>query len=326
MRKGERAYLTCAPEYAYGKSGSPPKIPADATLVFEVELLSWKSHNDLTGDGGVVKKVIRAASDISKPSPSTGHEAVGASSSATVVPRRRGGARSHVLSPLRGPPRPPRPSSPVRYTVTLASGQQVYTSEAPWTFVIGDGSAPHACPHRIDQRAPRPVLTRAGGSGGRDWVCAPVLPLCVPWPCSLGARSIQQARRDDESWRGRNGDLHRRVRVGCGRQRGPQRAAQQRRYARGRASRDRQTRRRPARRAGQAHETHLEGEFGRLPAAHRPHHHRGYASTRATAGWGRSGGRSCTPMAPEPSHPWLISIGKKPGTFPFGMALRRMPL
>jgi FK506-binding protein 4/5 len=36
MRKGEIALLTCKPEYAYGKAGSPPKIPADATLQFEV--------------------------------------------------------------------------------------------------------------------------------------------------------------------------------------------------------------------------------------------------------------------------------------------------
>ena len=29
--------------------------PANATLEFEVELISWKSENDLFGDGGVVR-------------------------------------------------------------------------------------------------------------------------------------------------------------------------------------------------------------------------------------------------------------------------------
>lgn len=42
MKKGELARLTCKPEYAYGEAGSPPKIPPNATLIFEVELLDWK--------------------------------------------------------------------------------------------------------------------------------------------------------------------------------------------------------------------------------------------------------------------------------------------
>ncbi|KAG9026497.1 FK506 binding protein proline rotamase rapamycin-binding protein [Tulasnella sp. JGI-2019a] len=36
---GQKAILTCSPDYAYGPEGSPPVIPPNATLKFEVELL-----------------------------------------------------------------------------------------------------------------------------------------------------------------------------------------------------------------------------------------------------------------------------------------------
>merc|ERR1719456_1324315 len=47
MKKGEVAKFTLAPEFAYGDAGSPPNIPSKATLVFEVELISWVSKDDL---------------------------------------------------------------------------------------------------------------------------------------------------------------------------------------------------------------------------------------------------------------------------------------
>jgi len=55
MERGEKCSLTCKPEYAYGAAGAPPSIPPNATLEFEVELISWKSENDLFGDGGVIR-------------------------------------------------------------------------------------------------------------------------------------------------------------------------------------------------------------------------------------------------------------------------------
>jgi len=58
MKLGEKAMFTIKPDYGYGSAGSPPKIPGDATLVFEIELFEFHGE-DVTKDTdlGVVKRV-----------------------------------------------------------------------------------------------------------------------------------------------------------------------------------------------------------------------------------------------------------------------------
>lgn len=45
MSVGQRAKLTCSPDYAYGLTGHPGIIPPNSTLIFEVELLGLESGN-----------------------------------------------------------------------------------------------------------------------------------------------------------------------------------------------------------------------------------------------------------------------------------------
>ncbi len=42
MNLGEKAVITCQPEYAYGANGFPPVIPPNSVLVFDVELVDFK--------------------------------------------------------------------------------------------------------------------------------------------------------------------------------------------------------------------------------------------------------------------------------------------
>lgn len=42
MSIGQRALLTCSPDYAYGPKGAGGIIPPNSTLVFDVELIAIK--------------------------------------------------------------------------------------------------------------------------------------------------------------------------------------------------------------------------------------------------------------------------------------------
>ena len=42
MSKGQRAKLTCTPDYGYGAEGAAGVIPPNATLIFDVELFDFQ--------------------------------------------------------------------------------------------------------------------------------------------------------------------------------------------------------------------------------------------------------------------------------------------
>ncbi|PRQ18340.1 putative peptidylprolyl isomerase [Rosa chinensis] len=68
-QNGEDALFTNSPEMAYDASGSSPTISPNAPLQFGVELLSWTSVNDITKDGGIIKKVLKEGEEWERENP-----------------------------------------------------------------------------------------------------------------------------------------------------------------------------------------------------------------------------------------------------------------
>ncbi|XP_054473124.1 peptidyl-prolyl cis-trans isomerase FKBP5 [Anoplopoma fimbria] len=56
MQRGEVCMLLCKPEYAYGSAGNPDKIPPNASVVFEMELLKFDGEI-LTEDSGIMRRI-----------------------------------------------------------------------------------------------------------------------------------------------------------------------------------------------------------------------------------------------------------------------------
>lgn len=60
MKKGEEAVLTLKSDYAYGDTGSPPKIPPNATLIFHVELIDFGPKKKEKWDMSIEERITEA--------------------------------------------------------------------------------------------------------------------------------------------------------------------------------------------------------------------------------------------------------------------------
>lgn len=68
MRTGEVSTFYIAAHYGYGSAGSPPKIPGEATLVFEIELFDFHGEDiSKDKDMGIVKRVKTAGEGYDQP-------------------------------------------------------------------------------------------------------------------------------------------------------------------------------------------------------------------------------------------------------------------
>jgi FKBP-type peptidyl-prolyl cis-trans isomerase FkpA len=60
MKVGEAAKLVCPPSLAYGDHGNPPTLPGHATLIFELELVSFEPAIDKTKADPRIPEDLRA--------------------------------------------------------------------------------------------------------------------------------------------------------------------------------------------------------------------------------------------------------------------------
>merc|ERR1712179_223008 len=68
MRIGEVSTFYIKAHYGYGSAGSPPKIPGEATLVFEIELFNFHGEDiSKDKDMGIVKRVKTAGEGYDQP-------------------------------------------------------------------------------------------------------------------------------------------------------------------------------------------------------------------------------------------------------------------
>lgn len=68
MRVGERAIIYLKPEYAFGRSGAPPKVPRDTSVIFDTTIINIQCQ-DLSQekDGSVLKKVMKKGKGYGQP-------------------------------------------------------------------------------------------------------------------------------------------------------------------------------------------------------------------------------------------------------------------
>ncbi|KRZ80208.1 Adenylosuccinate lyase [Trichinella papuae] len=63
MKQGEICKITCGPKYAYGEAGAPPKIPENATLIFEIELLRWEGEDISPSRNKTILRSVQVAGE-----------------------------------------------------------------------------------------------------------------------------------------------------------------------------------------------------------------------------------------------------------------------